>query len=351
MKKIFRILLALVLVAWMAGLAYSSMSSYNAQASAPNPTPKPGTVFSPKNYNKKKRGGILAILDWFRGGGGGPLMYCEEGDWNSIRFEKMNGWKFTDTFELMDGTTILGCNWPAGEQLLLTIRYPNGKMIVQNMPVQVMGGDRGGIYYDFRPSLDDPSGKYFVTIEGNSGTASGNLNFVRQTGMDVFWLGNNRLLLLGFAPSETVQVVAYDSNNQFQGWNEYQVGKDGSLMLPIELPPGYFILVSSLNKGIDLGLQIPHNGMEKAVELCTQALKPRLRTNAWAAALENITYYALPDSKSKVIRQMQTQSQHYVAQGPWCAEGKWWWKMESKKGFSGYVAEADRAKYYLIPVE
>lgn len=351
MKNTYRLFLVVVLAAWLSTLGFSSGLSLEELYAAPKPTPKPGSIFSPKNYTKKKRSGILAILDWFRGGGGGPLMYCEEGKLDSIQFEKLNGWKFTDTYELMEGIAIIGCNWPGGEQLTLRIRYPNGRIVETILPVQGQGGNKGGIYYNFRPSLDDPAGRYNVTIKGNSAEASGYLNFVKPAGTDVYWLGNNQLLLRGFAPSETVQVVAYNTTNQFQGWSDYQVGKDGSLMLPIELPPGYFILVSSFVKGLDLGLQIPENGMEKSVELCTQTLKPRLQTQAWAAALENITYYNLPDSKSKVIRQMQTQSQHYVQQGPWCAEGKWWWKLESKKNFSGYVVEADREKYYLIPVK
>ncbi len=350
MNKKWRVFLAVGVVACVAAFTLFSISSFKAQAIAPTATPKPGAVFSPKNYNKNKKNIILAILEWFRGGGGGPLMLCDAAGPNSMLLEKLTGWNFNNSFELMDAIAIIGCNWPVGEQLNLTIKYPNGKTLTHSMPVQAHGGDRGGNSYDFRPTLDDPPGKYQVSIQGNSATASASMSFSRPSGLDMYWLGNNNLLLRGFAPYETVQIVSYDSANRFQGWQDYQVGKDGSLFLKAEFPARSLIMTSSFQKGIDLVLEIPDSGMGKASELCTQALQPRLQTQAWAAALENINYYPLPDTRSKVIRQMQTQSQHFVLEGPWCAEGKWWWRLESKKGFSGYVIEADRTKYYLIPV-
>jgi len=350
MNKIFRITAAIVIFVWITIQTFSPLSIPIARAVAPTPTPKPSAIFSPKNYNKNRPSGIQAVLQWLLGGGGGPLMLCDEAPQPTVQFEKLNTRKASDTFELGEVVIILGCNWTADEQLSLTIRYPNGKTVNASMPALGLGNNWGGIYYNFRPGLTDPPGKYNVTIQGNSATATKSVSFVKPTGTEVFWLGNNTLYLQGFSPSEVVQVVAYDNNNQFQGWQEYQVSRDGSLALQIDLPAGFFVLVSSAQRPIDLAMEIPPSGIEKAEETCQRVLPSRLIPQTWATALNKITYYTLPTTTAKVIRTMQAQSRHLALEGPFCAEGKRWWRMESKKGFSGFVIEADNKNYYLQPV-
>jgi len=80
-------------------------------------------------------------------------------------------------------------------------------------------------------------------------------------------------------------------------------------------------------------------------------LESRLETNKWVAAVGDVSYYTFMDSNSKVIKKMQNQSRHITIGGPWCVDGKLWWKLQSKKNFSGYVIEVDRESYHLQVIQ
>lgn len=290
----------------------------------------------------------MKILNWARGGGGGPGLECE--------YEKKLGvshYLFEQKLDLMEEYTSVTCGWKKGDVVRTSIQYPNGKLVTQT---SVVGGNfatgLGSVVSSMRPMLDDPAGEYRLTFQGSTGTLVDTVTYRSPRGAHVYWLGDNRLLLYGFAPHEKVTLVAYDPEGSFLNWQDVQVKQDGGVVVSTSYPDDSLVRASGAQTLQDLEILLHKGSIETAVEMCTRTRGAQFSYGraGEAIALGGITMYAWPDSRSKVVGRLQNQERLTIQGDARCAEGMRWWQVKTRNGLVGYAPEADTKSYYLQAV-
>ncbi len=352
MNKYRRVFWILILVAGvLLSILYSAPFTRAATPTrTPLRTPTPTPVkFNPNSGSSTKPPNVMKMINWGRGGGGGPGLECE--GTTTVSFPSFYAdSKFNHNYELMEDPVIVSCGWKAGEKVRVTIKYPNNRTATQTYTA--IGDGNGFVISSFRPSLDDPTGTFQYTFQGNTAKLTGSIKFITPKGAHMYWLGDSRILLYGFAPNERVTLVAYGDDNNFLRWMEVQVGKDGRLMLSTDYPNGAVILARGAKSVQDLAVEVRQGEVMVATEMCLRTKPTRFRSgqDTDASIVGGIKIYEEPDSRSKLVRKMQNQARLVVSGYPICAEGMRWWQVTSNKGFGGYAPEADANSYYLQPV-
>lgn len=84
---------------------------------------------------------------------------------------------------------------------------------------------------------------------------------------------------------------------------------------------------------------------------CGEALPPRLIVGAGGMVRANTTPNNLRDQPATgdIIGELQPGDDFWVIEGPECADGLYWWKVDNYNGTVGWTAEGDSSEYWLEP--
>ncbi len=137
--------------------------------------------------------------------------------------------------ELMATLDVLGCNWRAGDAVIVTATLPDG----QTLDFQADVEPDGTFKLPFQTALQDAPGKYAFEARGSDGaTASAGIEVSAPDGPRMRSYGD-RLLLYNFNPGERVRLIAYrfdEAKNayEFAGWQSYNMDAHGRLFIDLD---------------------------------------------------------------------------------------------------------------------
>lgn len=149
--------------------------------------------------------------------------------------------------ELLRMAGIITCGWKNKEYIELTLRDPDGRVkkeivrtVLEKNGMPENTATFSQTYYaqfNFTLGSDDPVGKYMVTITGPDGKLQDTLDVKKPDGPLLSRVSDQELILYGFAPNETVRLIAYVSlgdKYSFVGWQKYRVDSTGKLSIAVE---------------------------------------------------------------------------------------------------------------------
>lgn len=309
--------------------------------------------FKQASLNKVPPKDILQQISFFGGGGGVICVPGNKPNKPNITFEPSDE-------VLMNQSTMIACGWGKGETLKGTVVFPNG--MVFNTPVKVLLNE--GMYYgklSFTPGLADPIGKYTFILEGKAGTVQDTVYFKKPSGPHLFVIDSKTIMLYGFSPREQVRLFKY-SSTKLSGWQEFTMDENGQSIIKVTIGVNDYLWAvgksgeapmpkeNQLTKG---GSTYP--ALQRTIrQTACSDLPIRLvimeggRVAFTDGADMNVR--SAPGTSQKIIGKVPEGSDFWVVDGPKCANGIAWWKVNMEEyNLSGWIAESFNNVYLVEP--
>lgn len=357
MMKTYRypVLLLIMIFTWLFGSALVSEDpGANALAATRTPTRTPVRAFYEFTRSSSSRILPKNIIEeiFFFGGGGGVI--CMPGS-KPVKPDVVG--KPADGI-LMTQSVMTVCGWQKGEVLKGTIIYPNGTEKTKSIKV----AENEGLYYgrlEFTPGISDPIGNYTFVMEGKLGVARQTARFSKPTGPHLFLLDKKNIMFYGFSPHEKVNLFYYAPGGRFEGWQEYTMDPAGQLIVKVSVnPDGYFWATGKTGE-----VQLPKaHGLTGATvypvyqttikkDYCSGPVSRLTIMDSGRVAFtdgKDMRIRSAPGLSASIISTVPEGTSFSVAEGPKCADGITWWKVNIHSGnITGWMAESD-GKNYLI---
>ena len=357
---IFSVLIALLS---MAGGLFPANAKASAIIKAATPTPRSAlktAVFDLKSANKVPPADILNQISFTSTGGGGLCSKASAYPTPAI------GKASESSQELMVYSFMGVCGWAKNEKLTGSVKFPNGR--TQTIKVENEFWDN---FYTgelmFRPGVNDPAGKYTLTISGKSKSVQMVVNYTTPRGAHVYKLDDNHVLVYGFSPSESINLFYYsDAGGALKGWQTYTTGTDGRLEIKtsMKIEKGDFFTVVGKKTG---EIQMLFDGFFGGTEdwvmedtiildgeiLCPNGILSRVKVgDAILAAFTDGTNLRIRNDigfdKPEQYK-VKEGTKMTVIGGPKCtSDGTTWWKIKVSEDVKGWVAEYWHGDEYLI---
>lgn len=359
--KRFLIFSVLAAMLSLAGISLPVNAQANTVIKATTPTPQPAlktVIFDLKSANKVPPADIINQIS-FSGQGGGDL--CKASSYPSpvIVSDPI------PTQELMVYSYMAACGWGKNEKLTGSVKFPNGQIQNFSVVAEVSSKSYLGIIR-FRPGVNDPIGKYTLTITGNSKSVQASANYTSPKGAHLYKLDSNHLLLYGFSPSESARFFFYASKDKslLKGWQEYITGADGRLEIQTSMKieeSDFFVATGKktgeihlLFDGFNGGTQsrVNQSTIKKAKALCPNGMPSRIKVGDRARAAytdgAKLRIRVAPGFSENFDHRIAEGTSMTILDGPKCVDGSTWWKVEVSPDVKGWVAEYWDGDEYLI---
>lgn len=331
-----------------------------AQTAPPTQRPPLKIVeFDLNSINKVPPGDVINQISFMSQGGGDEL--CNEKSYPIPTITRTS-----EPFEELMVYSYMGtCGWSMDETLNGSVQFPNGQTQSVNVTRETSNGFNTG-ELEFRPAINDPAGKYTLTMTGKSKTLQFVVEYTTSDKPHVYTVDNNHILLDGFLPFEEIKLFFYSgSGGDFKGWQEYTTNTDGSLEIEtsMDLEKGdFFVAIGEKTGEVHMLFDDFYGGsadwvressiISKFSTLCLNGLPSHVQVGDLIRA-------AYTDGSNLKIRDQagfSESSQHKVPEGtkmtvlggPKCADGSTWWRIELSDGTKGWVAEYWHGNEYLI---
>jgi hypothetical protein len=162
---------------------------------------------------------ILEEIAWFGFGLGGEI--CSD-DIEGLSFVLESS-----TQNWLTEQSIFTCGWQPGELVQITVVDENDNVIYAS---------DGAATAHFWPGLNSRPGKLKITVQGESGTLSRDVEIIMPVGPRFYRiLSQPHLVLYNFASYEKIWIVAYelhqDGSATPAGWEQYQADENGQLVI------------------------------------------------------------------------------------------------------------------------
>jgi hypothetical protein len=261
----------------------------------------------------------------------------------------------TDT-ELMVFAVMEVCGWTKNEKLTGGVQYPGGQtqtVVVDKLP---SNGNIAGVIR-FRPSVDDPTGKYILTMTGKSGTVRMAVNYFTPKSPAIYELDDYHLLLYKFSSSEKIRLFFYDDLGDLAGWQQYTAGTDGRLEIKSSVKvgvDGLFIAVGEKTGEVRMKGQtaIEEPTIVLGKKFCSNGLPSRVKVGDQARAAytdgSNLRIRVAPGFSQSYEHKVPEGTKMRIVGGPKCADNSTWWNVEISGNIKGWVAEYWNGSEYLI---
>ena len=320
----------------------------------------PTKTFSLQNANKIAPDDVLKEVS-FGGRGAGE---CTEQDYSTPGFESNHYSPNPDMVDWLDSIHILSCGWQDGEQVDITITTPDNKDITQIQQAKPSGLSHNIslVYVDYQTTIDSPDGVYTFTFRGNSSQLKKEVTVSRDNGPRMYYIGSlQSFYLYGFAPNEHIRLFLYRSadNYTLAAWQSYTVNAYGALLIKVgsEVDPSRDL---SIVLG-DVSGQVGFNDVsilshEDSGTLCPNSLTSRLKVGKYAYVATdpplNQRVREGAGTNYSIIGSIAPGNPMKILDGPKCADGWAWWKVQSikKADLVGWTSEGDDV-YWLIPCD
>jgi hypothetical protein len=223
---------------------------------------------------------------------------------------------------------IITCGWKPQEVVTVTVIAPNGDSASQQEQEIGTAKYPNGVFYKLQTRPSDLVGKYTVAFEGASGRLEYSVT-VKAPGSPRVYREENKLWPYGFLPNEPVRVLVYDWSNEkpylygFAGWQEFQVGPTGQLIVETDNAGTYFVLGTTSGYVEDSNVLAPD----------------------YLEATDSIEVLDGPGDKYKVIAKLTKGARLRVTGDPspssdWGKKDNWtmWWPISLDDGRRGWVS-------------
>lgn len=325
----------------------------------------PVETFSLQDANKILPEDVLQEVSFGGQGGGSDKKMC--GDPSKTYLEPTLEFAPVKVEWLDHPGGIAICGWGANELVSLTITYPDGSISKETLESFDSEGITATFYDAPIPSVNDQIGTYYYLFEGESGEINHNINVYIPAEPRLYYLYTDKtiygLYLYGFSPNERVRLLVYASpsdkllSKSLTAWSEYNVDSDGQLIIKIanELSGNYLAVgdLSGVNRNSGYE-SLAVTAFSSNATSCNASLPSRLQIGEYAYVATD------PPLKQRVRDDAKTSStilglippgySMKVMEGPICAEGWAWWKVQAIEDpkLIGWTSEGDDI-YWLIP--
>lgn len=324
---------------------------------------KTDAEFNLSTMNETPPDDILNEISYYVGGGGGVCLPA---------YEKPLTFDFNLDIEQLHLEQLNICGWVENETIKVTILNPDGKISTQTISAT---GKDFDIYYatvGLKFRIDEPTGTYKFTFEGDSGTGTVNVNVHKPNGTRLLRMDDTHLLFYGFKPLESVNLYYY-FNEKFTGWQNYKVDEQGQLAIEIPAYRGYrhpcmglvddfFVAIGEKSGEVRL-LQDTCAGsfdtvMENSIIWSCGNLKTRLSISS--SKEKRVAYTDGTDMRirknpgfnEEIIDSVPEGTKIIITEGPKCVDNVTWWKISGgpKTNEAGWMAEHNNEIYWLEPM-
>lgn len=354
-KKGFVLFSILIALLSMAGgfLPAPAEAATAAKTPTTTPTRRPSTSFGEFSLNRINKIPPADIINQIALTGQGGAKGCKA---TSYPAPVLLGEQNIDE-ELMVYTVLIACGWAKNEKLTGSVEYPNGQTQALIVDTSISNGINKGII-EFRPGLDDPVGKYILSISGKSGIVRKVVNYSAPRSAAIYTLDEYHLLLNGFSASEGIRLFYYSlSGGDLLGWQEYSADRAGRLEIQTSVKigsKGVFIAVG--NKTGEVRMEGERSVFTRTIilgkPLCSNGLPSRVKVGDRARAAytdgSNLRIRVQPGFSQNYEHKVPEGTQMKIVGGPKCADDSTWWKVEISGNIKGWVAEYWDGDEYLI---
>ena len=319
-------------------------------------------LFSSSTLNPHPPDNILEEFSYAMGSGPGDEMgafpndaECQAASGQPTLVSSLEGIIAADSVPQFTAKTIHACGWRAGETVHIILSYPDGRTAQSEMAADA----QGHVEYTYQPEIGDLSGSYRVALEGNGGRVEAGFEVTSPARPGILHR-QDRLLIYGFAPGETVRLLAYqrlnaDTDGRLVGWQDFAANADGRLPLKLDLPGTgllFFALGSQNQAGkVDYITQdgpACNPGYASAIHRDMQVrLANGVEAQSAAAITDVISGSATPLSLQGEIVTVQA--------GPACVtdfntgNNQLWWQIQFSDGRTIWIPEMVTNNRILIP--
>jgi hypothetical protein len=352
---------------------------------APSAEPPTETVFEPSKGSQVSPDDFLNEVSFYGNGGGGPegFYFCQNESKPTLTY---NLHQMTQAEYSFIRPIAVTCGWRKGEQVIITVTGPGGKIYTENTTASEDANLNGDIlkgYYvsadplTFNEVPDDPHlkdlfwlhgitvvpvGDYQIHFEGKSGSVDAAVR-ITATAEQARNSASGGIFLFGFAPNDQVRIVYYydsasnSKTKQPPTWQEYQVDSNGELWIK-EIPND--VLVSAIfgqKSGYITTLGVTASGT--AALKCGKALPTRTSLGQFlrlASFLKDdgLKLYNNPGISAPATGLFLYENPHgaYVRtiSEPTCVGDSYWWKVQTMDNQVGWATESNEHSYFLIDV-
>lgn len=310
--------------------------------------------FSIQDSNRTQPNDVINEVVYL-GRGGGGLQFCLKGGYSYPELDEQGSSTKSDWLDTM---YIVTCGWKNGEQIDVSIESPNGNMSSKIISAQTdFYSSIPYAYIDYQPPFDSVPGQYTFSFRGESGSVKHTVYETVPGDPRMYFLNDIRsYYIYGVNPQERVRFFLYASGNnayQFTAWQYFNADNQGHLIISVDPSAGEYYAIG------DSSGPITYNILRaQAVSVsCSNALSPRLKIGGYASVsddppLDNRVRRG-PGTGSEIVGYITAGHSMRVLDGPECADGYVWWKVQANRNSSvvGWSAEGDDSSYWLIPCD
>jgi len=348
----------------------SSKIVYATSAPTPTPTPTATPGFGLSTANSLAPDDILKEISYYPTGGPGYICPDDSYPYPEITHKHLAN-------ELVTSSMLIACGWQRYEEVFAYIYYPD---MVRYDKIKLTIEterrlDKDGKYYlnnyyamfVFKPSIDDPVGKYIVLIKGKSGSVKTYAEYKKPVGAHISWADDDHILLYGFVPQENVRLFYFtrvpgENKVILAGWNAYKVDSKGQLLIGLSARnEGEFVAMGERSGEVHMqqesflmGARDPIAQIGLKLNKICQGPPSRMYVGITGrVAYTDGAYMRIrknPGFNQAIINSVPEGTPITVIGGPSCADTVTWWKIQTDKKIEGWMAESQYGVYLIEPV-
>jgi hypothetical protein len=310
----------------------------------------PVVNFDPALANHVPPEDVLPVINFFPPEGGPRA--CDS---NSINQPTLD--TTPEPAEWLSEVAILTCGWQPNEQITVTVMHEGSIYANEVQPSNY------SITYILPISTSMEVGDYSIVLEAPSGRAETSVNIYRPSGPRLYHVGENELVLYGFAPNEAVRLFAYEREStashhlkRLIGWSRFQVDPSGMLIVNAPEDLTYYIVgdISGMVQANAMTsapvarpiLVAPCGGRSSYLEHIYPGPGPRVNASVEAP----MDLRSAAGFSNAVVSHVEQGTLVAIVSGPTCIENNAWWFIRTEnEQQSGWVPEYQNEVYLLKP--
>jgi len=214
------------------------------------------------------------------------------------------------------------------------------------------------VFYELPISSSMDVGDYTVILDSPNGHVETTVHVFRPSTPRLYLVGDNELVLYGFAPNETVRLFDYVRSPllekmRFIGWAQYRVEASGmlSIRVPDPLSPDHmmYYVVGDQSGAVELRGFNAIDGLRPILISPCGEQPSYLERGMNVSVEENTILRSAPGSSFAYLFNVDPGLLVAIDDGPACEEDSTWWFVDVGNGQKGWMPEYSEDYYLLQP--